>query len=124
MFLAYHRILLTSLSANPICELTESERNRTPQIPLPYVDQPPEKGERKHNYLELVEKLDHVDAFDGDLIRAMADKVMAYKTKALCSTLSARNGSVAIRGRIEKRTKAGLSVEASFYESKKKNADS
>lgn len=59
--LDYHRILtlLTSLLANPFCELTESER--------------------KQNYLELVEKLDHAEAFDGDLVKAVAGKVMVCK---------------------------------------------
>lgn len=55
-------------------------------MPLPHVDQPLEKGERKRNYLEMIENFDQVDAFDGDLIRAMADKVMVYITKALSST--------------------------------------
>lgn len=35
------------------------------------------------NYLELLHKLDHVDVFDGDLVRAMVDKVMVYKNKSL-----------------------------------------
>lgn len=41
------------------------------------------EGERIKNYLELLEKLDHVDAFDGNLVRAMVDKVMVYKNRTL-----------------------------------------
>lgn len=55
------------------------------------------KSERQKNYLESVENFDQVDTFNGDLIRATADMVMVYKTKALSSTLLARNGSIAFR---------------------------
>ncbi len=41
------------------------------------------EGERMRNYLELLQKLDHVDTFDGDLVRAMVDKVMVYKDRSL-----------------------------------------
>lgn len=41
------------------------------------------EGERTQHYLELLQKLDHVDAFDGDLVRAMVDKVMVYKNRTL-----------------------------------------
>ena len=41
------------------------------------------EGERTQHYLELLEKLDHVDEFDGDLVRAMVDKVMVYKNRTL-----------------------------------------
>ena len=55
------------------------------------------KDEWKQNYLELVENFDQVDTFNDDLIRATADMVMVYKTKALSSTLLARNRSIANR---------------------------
>ncbi len=41
------------------------------------------EGERLQHYLELLQKLDHVERFDGDLVRAMVDKVMVYKNKSL-----------------------------------------
>ncbi|WP_286356832.1 recombinase family protein [Ileibacterium valens] len=41
------------------------------------------EGNRMRNYLELLQKLDHVDDFDGDLVRAMVDKVMVYKNRSL-----------------------------------------
>ncbi len=41
------------------------------------------EGERMQHYLELLQKLDHVEAFDGDLVRAMVDKVMVYKNRTL-----------------------------------------
>ena len=41
------------------------------------------EGERTQHYLELLQKLGHVDAFDGDLVRAMVDKVMVYKNRTL-----------------------------------------
>lgn len=41
------------------------------------------EGERTQHYLELLQKLDHVDAFNGDLVRAMVDKVMVYKNRTL-----------------------------------------
>lgn len=41
------------------------------------------EGDRMQHYLELLGKLEHVDEFDGDLVRAMVDKVMVYKNKSL-----------------------------------------
>ncbi len=41
------------------------------------------ESERMRNYLELLQKLDHVDAFDGVLVREMVDKVMVYKNRSL-----------------------------------------
>lgn len=41
------------------------------------------EGDRTRHYLELLQKLYHVDTFDGDLVRAMVDKVMVYKNKSL-----------------------------------------
>lgn len=41
------------------------------------------EGERTQHFLELLQKLDHVDVFDGDLVRAMVDKVMVYKNRTL-----------------------------------------
>lgn len=41
------------------------------------------EGERSQHYLELLQKLDHVDSFDGDLVRATVDKVMVYKNRTL-----------------------------------------
>ncbi len=41
------------------------------------------EGDRMQHSLELLQKLDHVDAFDGELVRAMVDKVMVYKNRTL-----------------------------------------
>lgn len=41
------------------------------------------EGERMQHYLELLQKLEHVDEFDGDLVRAMVNKVMVYKNQTL-----------------------------------------
>ncbi len=41
------------------------------------------EGDRMRNYLDLLDKLEHVDDFDGDLVRAMVDKVMVYKNRSL-----------------------------------------
>ena len=41
------------------------------------------EGDRTRHYLELLQKLYHVDTFDGDLVRAMVDKVMVYKNRTL-----------------------------------------
>lgn len=41
------------------------------------------EGEQMTSYLELLQKLDHVDAFDGELVRAMVEKVMVYKNRTL-----------------------------------------
>lgn len=37
------------------------------------------EGDRTATYLQKLRELDHVDKFDGDLVRAMLDKVMAYR---------------------------------------------
>ena len=41
------------------------------------------EGERMQQYLELLQKLKRVGEFDGDLVRAMVDKVMVYKNRTL-----------------------------------------
>lgn len=41
------------------------------------------EGKWTQHYLELLQKLDHMNAFDDNLVRAMINKVMVYKNRTL-----------------------------------------